>query len=441
MRKERSSPSVAKPMPVSVDTESQVNAGGLEPQPDVVTNSELSFGAETEAVEVPEGQEPHRKQRKILDLSDPALYLNRELTWLEFNRRVLHEAEDDRTPLLERVKFAAIVSSNLDEFFMKRIGGLKQQVVAGITSKTIDGRTARQQIADCAVMVRALELRKEQLLPQLTALLAGKGIVITSYGDLTSPDRKQVRDFYLRNIFPLVTPQSVDPAHPFPFVSNLSLNLLVTLRYHQERETSLARVKVPVGAGVPRFIRVGDRDCFVRLEEVMCRNLDLLFPDMEVVSCELFRVTRNANAERDEEQADDLLEMIESELRDRKFAPVVLLEVNRNMIPLHRGRLAANLALDELSEVFEVSDMMAMRDLFELARLDYPALRDSPHHPCDHHQLQTPRNIFHIIRDAGSLLLQHPYESFSTSVERFLHEAGSDPKVRAIKMTLYRTAG
>jgi polyphosphate kinase len=437
MRKERSRPSVVKPL---LDTESPVDAGRLEPQTDVVPDSGLSSGAKTEAASAPERQESQRQPQKIIDLSDPSLYLNRELTWLEFNRRVLHEAEDDRTPLLERVKFAAIVSSNLDEFFMKRIGGLKQQVVAGITSKTIDGRTARQQIADCTVMVRALELRKEQLLPHLTALLTEKGIVITSYGDLTSRDRKQVRDFYLRNIFPLVTPQSVDPAHPFPFVSNLSLNLLVMLRYPQERETSLARVKVPVGAGVPRFLRVGDRDCFVRLEEVMCRNLDLLFPDMEVVSCELFRVTRNANAERDEEQADDLLEMIESELRDRKFAPVVRLEVNRNMIPLHRGRLAANLSLDELSEVFEVTDMMAMRDLFELARLDHPALKDPPHHPCDHHQLQTQRNIFHIIRDAGSLLLQHPYESFSTSVERFLHEAGSDPKVRAIKMTLYRTA-
>ena len=442
MRKERGNPSIAKPLLEKEDPESYFADRRLEPAEhsqvhDVIatTPARRAFSGDACA------PEPEHKERAKLDLSDPSLYLNRELTWLEFNRRVLHEAEDERTPLLERVKFMAIVSSNLDEFFMKRIGGLKQQVAAGITSTTMDGRTPKQQIADCTVMVRSLELRKELLLPNLIALLAREGIAISSYSDLTSRDQRQVRDYYVHNIYPLVTPQSVDPAHPFPFVSNLSINLLVTLQYPQETETSLARVKVPVGKGVPRFLRVGDRDCFVRLEEVMCQNLDLLFPDMKVVSCELFRITRNANAERDEEQADDLLEMIESELRDRKFAPVVRLEVIKNMIPLHQGRLAANLALDESSEVFEVTEMMAMRDLLELLRLDYPILKDPPHHPCDHHQLQTQRNIFHIIRDAGSLLLQHPYESFSTSVERFLHEAGSDPKVRAIKMTLYRTSG
>ena len=374
------------------------------------------------------------------DLNDPSLYLNRELTWLEFNRRVLHEAEDERTPLLERIKFAAIVSANLDEFFMKRIGGLKQQVGAGISTLTVDGRTPRQQIDECYAVVRDLEARKQGLLPQFLRLLAEQGIRIVSFDLLTSKEKKQLREQYFRNIFPLITPQAVDPAHPFPFVSNLSLNLLVTLRYPRDRETSLARVKVPVGAGIPRFIRVGNQDTFVPLDQVIGHNLDMIFPDMVIVSCELFRVTRNANAERDEEEADDLVSMIESELRDRKFAPMVRVEVMEGMSRRHQGQLAAELDLDEAADVFEVSGIMAMRDLFEIARLDYPQLRDPHHHPVDHPLLQTPRNIFHIIREAGALLLQHPYESFTTSVERFIHEAGADPKVRAIKMTLYRTS-
>ena len=374
------------------------------------------------------------------DLTAPELYLNRELTWLQFNRRVLHEAEDERTPLLERVKFAAIVSSNLDEFFMKRIGGLKQQVGAGIQNLTVDGRTPRQQIEECHAVVRELGERKRLLFGELLTLLRPAGIQILGYSEISTRERKDLRDYYVRNIFPLVTPQSIDPAHPFPFISNLSLNLLVTLRYPREKETSLARVKVPVGAGIPRFLRVGDKDRFVPLEEVMQHNLDLLFPDMEVVACEFFRVTRNANTERNEEQADDLLSMIESELQDRRFAPIVRLEVAAGMGTLHRGMLAAELELTEAADVFEVEGMLALRDLFEIAGLAYPDLHDPPHHPADHPLLMTDRNIFHVLRDAGSILLQHPYDSFATSVERFLLEASEDPKVRAIKMTLYRTS-
>jgi len=374
------------------------------------------------------------------ELASPSLYLNRELTWLEFNRRVLHEALDDRTPLLERIKFAAIVSSNLDEFFMKRIGGLKQQLGAGIRALTVDGRTPRQQIEQCHLAVRGIEQSKQELLPRLLGMLREKGVAILSHADLTAREKRQVREYYFRNIFPLVTPQSIDPAHPFPFISNLSLNLLVTLRYAKEKEASLARVKVPVGAGIPRFLKVGGTDRFIPLEEVMRHNLDMLFPGMKVVCCELFRVTRNSNTEKNEEQADDLLAMIESELQDRKFAPIVRLEVMKGIDPGRRGMLAAELDLNETADVFEVDGMLAMRDLFQIAALDYPELRDPPHYPIDHPQLQPPRNIFHIIRDAGSILLHHPYDSFSSSVERFLQEAGRDPKVRAIKMTLYRTA-
>jgi polyphosphate kinase len=374
------------------------------------------------------------------DLNDSEWYLNRELTWLGFNQRVLHEAEDSRTPLLERLKFIAIVSANLDEFFMKRIGGLKQQIGAVMRELTLDGRTPRQQVQECHLVIRALEAKKDQLFHQIRSLLEDKGIAIETYGELTSKEKKTIREHYYTNIFPLLTPQSIDPAHPFPFISNLSLNLLVTLRYPRAREVALARVKVPVGLGTPRFIRVGKGDHFVCLEDVMMNNLDMLFPGMNIVSCEIFRVTRNSNTERDEDEADDLMAMIESELKERKFAPIVRMEIGTGMDPVHRGRLAAELELDEENDVFEVPGLLAMRDLFELAGLDYARLHDPPHYPIEHPQLQTTRNIFHIIRDCGSILLQHPYESFSTSVERFLREAAIDPKVRGIKMTLYRTS-
>lgn len=375
-----------------------------------------------------------------IDLDDSQWYLNRELTWLAFNRRVLSEAADTRVPLLERVKFLAIVGSNLDEFFMKRIGGLKQQLAAGVQELSIDGRTPRQQLQECHVEVRTMVREKAVLYNQLQQLLYDKGIELLRWDDLNSREQKQLRELYERDIYPLVTPQSIDPAHPFPFVSNLSLNLLVTVRYPREQDVSLARIKVPLGPGVPRFIRVGKSDRFVRLEEVMAANLLMLFPGMKVVSCEFFRVTRNANTEKDEEKADDLVAMIESELQERKFAPIVRLDVMQGMDPVHKGRLAAELDLDEDSDVFEVTEMLAMRDLLELTRLHYPKLKDPPHHPEEHPQLLSTFNMFHIIRKSTDLLLKHPYQSFASSVERFLNEAADDPKVCAIKMTLYRTS-
>ncbi len=394
----------------------------------------------TKTIEIPDllpGQIPPIPE---FDLRDSQWFLNRELTWLSFNRRVLHEAEDVRTPLLERLKFIAIVSGNLDEFFMKRIGGLKQQIGAGVRELSLDGRTARQQVTECYAEIRELEARKEQSFNDICTLLEEKNILIERYDELTSKEKKLLREFYHENIFPLLTPQSIDPAHPFPFISNLSLNILVSLRYPKAKHNSLVRIKVPVNAGTPRFLRIGKGEHFIRLEEVMINNLDMLFPGMEIMACELFRVTRNANTEKNEEEADDLMDMIESELKERKFAPIVRLEVGSGMDSVHRGRLAAELELDEATDVFEVPGLLAMQDLFELTLLDFPRLHDVPHHPIDHPQLQTQRNIFHIIRDAGALLLQHPYDSFSTSVERFLREAAADPKVRGIKMTLYRTS-
>jgi polyphosphate kinase len=383
-------------------------------------------------------------------LLSPELYLNRELTWLSFNRRVLAEAEDERNPLLERLKFLAITASNLDEFFMKRIGGLKQQAAGGVQALTLDGRTPQAQIAECLQEVRQQEQRQHEALAQLLALLRTRGIAVLNYNELSTSQQVALREHYLANIFPLVTPLAIDPAHPFPFVSNLSLNLLVTIRQSAddqptelvpgEPDNALARIKVPVGNGVPRFVRVGERNEFVLLEHVIAHNLDLLFPQLEIPKWELFRVSRNANAERDEEEADDLLALIETELRDRRMAPIVRLETECGMEPVHRGMLAAELGLDEHADVFESYGMLAMRDLMELAELEIPELHDPPHHPLDHPRLQEHRNIFHIIRDAGTILLRHPYESYATSVERFLREASRDPKVRAIKMTIYRTS-
>ena len=384
--------------------------------------------------------EDHKPRASDVDLDAPEYYLNRELTWLAFVKRVLHEADDERTPLLERVKFLAITSSILDEFFMKRIGGLKQQVAAGVHNLTVDGRSPMQQIRECHEFIRPLNVEQQALWHQLRGRLEPIGVQVGSYEALPDEDQQWLRAHYLDNIFPLVTPQAMDPAHPFPFVSNLSLNLLVSLHYPNDPTPLMARVKVPLGAGVPRFIRVRDSLVFVPLEEIMANNLDLLFPGMVIARTELFRVTRNADVESDEEHADDLLALIESELQERKFAPIVRLEVALGMDATHRGRLAAELGLDEQADVFEVDGFLGLGDLFQLSALDIPDHRDPDHRPVDTPILVGRSNVFHAIREHGALLLHHPYEAFGTSVERFLREASEDPKVRAIKMTLYRTS-
>ncbi len=333
-----SSPAVA-PQPIANGT----NGNGLALDGDGHADGHVSAAATTPiAAAAPSAGET---------LHSPALYLNRELTWLAFNQRVLAEAEDADNPLLERVKFLAIDCATIDEFFMKRIGGLKHQVVAGVHELTPDGRTPQQQIVECYERLREIEARQRKLLPSLVEELAQRGIVVDSYQSLKPEQQKDLRDLYIKNVFPLVTPQALDPAHPFPFVSNLSLNLLVTVRYPGDLESVMARVKVPLGHGISRFMRVGNENRFVPLEDVMDDNLDLLFPGMEVTSCEFFRVTRNANTERDEEEADDLLALIESELRDRRFSPIVRMEVAKGMDTTHRGMLAAELGLDEREDV------------------------------------------------------------------------------------------
>ncbi len=422
---------------MSEATEALTNDQSYTSLPDLpqTENQHTGTGGRSTASSEKKAKAPER-----FDLGSPQWYLNRELTWLAFNRRVLHEAKDERTPLLERVKFVAIVGSNLDEFFMKRIGGLKQQVGAGVTELSVDGRSPQQQIEECYSVVRDIESKQHTLMTELDALLKEREIHIARYPELTAEQQKEIRERYIRTIFPLITPQAIDPAHPFPFISNLSLNLLAMVRPAEREESTLVRIKVPVGSSSPRFLRVGDDHLYVPLEEVIAHKLDLLFPGMEVASCELFRVTRNAITEQDEDQADDLLQMIESELRERKFAPVVRLEVSSGMHPLQRGMLAAELGLDEASDVFTVNRWIALRDLFQIVGIDKPALHDPPHHPCDHPKLAGAPNIFHVIREQGAILLHHPYDSFATSVERFVKEASRDPKVLAIKMTLYRTS-
>ena len=396
--------------------------------------------AVTQEPAVTEPEAPIAKAGEEIDLGDPGLYLNRELTWLNFNSRVLNEAQDERNPLLERAKFLAIASSNLDEFFMKRVGGLKQQVAANVHQLSVDGRSPQEQIEACAEAVKEMQPRMRQAYLDLLKSLEREDIVVASYDRLTEPQKEEVRRQYRDNILPLVTPLAMDPAHPFPFISNLSLNLLVTLRYRDEEEPMMNRIKVPLGSGVPRFLCFDGGHRFVPLEEVMAHNLDLLFPEMEIESCEVFRVTRNANTELDEEQAEDLLSMIETELRYRKFAPFVRLEIQQNMDPVRRGMLAAELGLDEVADVFESDVLLGMRDLMALVGIEATELHDPDHHPITNVRLQESRNIFHIVREAGSILLQFPYESFAASVERFVREASRDPKVRAIKMTLYRTS-
>lgn len=377
----------------------------------------------------------------VFDLKSPEWYLNRELTWLEFNKRVLHEGQDDRNPLLARVFFLAVIGSNLDEFFMKRIGGLKQQVGASVRRLSVDGRLPQEQIDACHEVVKEILAQQLVLEKELKQLLAKRTIRLKNYKDLERPDRATIDRYFLNEIYPLLTPQGMDPAHPFPFISNLSINLLVSVRYPDSDHSYLIRIKIPTSSDVPRFVRIGTKQSYLLLEDLVSNNLELLFPGMVIETCETFRVTRNAITERSEEQANDLLIMIESALRDRKFAEIVRLEIGRGMLEHHRGKLAAELGVDEAKDVYEVDGILGLRDLFQIAAIDRPELHFPQHHPIDNTELLgDDPNIFHTIREHEEIFLQHPYESFSTSVERFLREASYDPKVLAIKMTLYRTA-
>ncbi|HEV8697569.1 MAG TPA: polyphosphate kinase 1 [Candidatus Limnocylindrales bacterium] len=367
-------------------------------------------------------------------------YLNRELSWLEFNARVLHEAKDPRNPLLERVKFAAIFAGNLDEFFQVRIAGLRQQVEAGAMTRAPDGRTPAEQLA--AARERVLELVAEQSANflELRAALDAEGVAIVDYR--TIPEHHEaLRQRFLDEIFPVLTPLAVDPGHPFPYISTLSLSIAVGLLDPETNERVFARVKVP--QILPRLLEV-EPHRFIPIDQVIEANLQYLFTGMEVTESHLFRVTRNADFTVEEDEADDLLMAIEEELRRRRFGAAVRLEVERTMPAATRNLLLRGLGL-EADDSYEITGMLDLTALTRIADLDLPELRTVPWTPVTPPRLtppdeDEPADVFAAVR-AGDILVHHPYESFAASVERFIAQAADDPDVLTIKMTLYRTSG
>ena len=367
--------------------------------------------------------------------------LNRELSWLAFNDRVLHEAIDERTPLLERVRFLGIFTSNLDEFFMKRVGGLKRQVLAGVVPKSVDGLTPAQQMAAIRAAVIPLLAKQAHCFQELIRpALAAHQIHLLPWNQLTPMEQVFADRYFRRNLFPVLTPMAVDPGHPFPFLSNLSLSLGVRLSLPHSDEHLFARVKVPETLPVWLRLETGEfpgQFRFVSVVELISHNLATLFPGMELISVTPFRVTRNADVERDEEDAEDLLELIEQELRERRFAQIVRLEHGPNPDPWTLNFLTHELELSEL-DVYELPGELDYTDLNSIADLPLPPLKYPPWPPVTPPRLlDDEADIFSVIR-TGDLLVHHPYESFADSVERFVRTAADDPKVLAIKLTLYR---
>src|SRR4051795_776284 len=367
-------------------------------------------------------------------------YINRELSWLEFNERGLFEARDERNPLLERARFLAIVASNLDEFFQIRVAGLKQQVAAGRSNPTPDGMSAAQTLDAIRTRLLPMVATHSETWAKVRQELADEQIRIVGYDE--RPERHhEMRARFFDEIFPVLTPLAVDPGHPFPYISALSLSLAVTVRDPVTDERLFARIKVP--PVLPRLMEVGDKT-YVLLEQVIAANLDALFPGMEVVEHHLFRVTRNADLALEEEEAPDLLEAIEEELRKRRFGNVVRLEIERSMPHATRALLMRGLNV-EASDVYEISGMLDLNALNALADLDVPALHYATWQPVVPARLlpadpDEDADIFAALR-AGDVLVHHPYESFAASVQRFIEQAAEDPDVLTIKQTLYRTSG
>jgi polyphosphate kinase len=395
------------------------------------------------------GQTKASKSDQAVDLNDASLYLNRELSWLEFNRRVLEEALDEHHPLLERVKFLSIFSSNLDEFFMIRVSGLRRQLLAGTLKTPPDGMTSAEQLA---------AIRRE-LLPELTRQsdcwhydllpkLNQTGIKILDFDELKRKQRKLLRRYFEREIFPVLTPLAFDPGHPFPHISNLSMNLAVVIKdpMHGER---FARLKVP--GTFPRLLRIPSEERaesyeslgltevmsnnLVWLEQVVSANLDMLFPGLEIVAAYPFRVTRDADQEIEEDEAADLLATIEESVRMRHFGSAVRLEVDNAMPEKVRDILITNLRLAPY-QVYTADGPIGMADLMEMTGIDRPDLKDRPFQPAVPPALATEESIFSVIQ-RRNILLYHPYDSFAPVVD-FVLQAARDPDVLAIKQTLYR---
>jgi polyphosphate kinase len=368
---------------------------------------------------------------------------NNELAWLDFNWRVLFEAMDPRTPLLERLKFIAITASNLDEYFSKRVGGLKRQVAAGISNLKLEGMTPSEKLALISQAVRPMiEQQCETLLNDIRPALADEGVFLIDYASCTPEQRAYLDTYFMREVYPILTPLAIDPGHPFPFISNLSLSLGVSLRNPANMETFFSRLKVP--ANRPRWVPLEVPMTFVPLGQVIVANLDRLYPGMEVLAAFPFRVTRNADLDRNEEGADDLLEMINEELRERRFAPVVRLEVDSNMPDNMVDFLRNEMELDA-QDVYRIRGPMRQTDLFALADLNLPHLKFEPWTPMVHPRFagfdrdSRPGDLFSAIRQ-GDILVHHPYQSFTASTQLFIEMAARDPQVLAIKQTLYRTS-
>nr|WP_229686051.1 RNA degradosome polyphosphate kinase [Longimycelium tulufanense] len=373
-------------------------------------------------------------------------YFNRELSWLDFNARVLALAEDTSQPLLERAKFLAIFASNLDEFYMVRVAGLKRREEAGLSVRSADGLSPREQLARISTRTQDLvEQHAKVFLDQVRPELEKHDVRIVGWDDLDDPDRLRMSDYFTEHVFPVLTPLAVDPAHPFPYISGLSLNLAVTVRDPEGGTERFARVKVP--DNVPRLVRVeidrsADLATFLPLEELIAAHLDELFPGMEVVEHHVFRVTRNADLEVEEDRDEDLLQALERELARRRFGPPVRLEVADTMSEHVLELLLRELDVDP-HDVVEVPGLLDLSCLWQLYSLDLPQLKDAVFVPATHSAFgegETPKSVFAMLRE-GDVLVHHPYDAFPTSVQRFIEQAAADPNVLAIKQTLYRTSG
>ena len=391
----------------------------------------------------------NEKFKSAIDLSDPQYYFNRELSWLKFNYRVLHEALDDRTPLLERLKFTAIFSSNLDEFLMIRMSGLRRQIKAGVTKLTPDGRTPQQQLKALEQrlepMVREQQQNFEQnLRPQLKQI----GVNLLNYQELDREQRLYCQNYFEAQVFPLLTPLGVDAGHPFPHISNLSLNVAVIVKNSQTNVVRFVRLKVP--ETLSRFVRVPalasetSDSCIwsgVPLEQIISHNLSAIFPGLEIQEYSFFRITRNADFPVQESEADDLLLAIQHEVEKRHFQGLaVRLEINAGASELIRQTLSKGLNIG-LKDIYEIEGLLNLGDLMSLMALPLPEHKDEPWQPVTPPRLKDiaqNQDLFEVIRQ-GDLLVHHPYECFDQSVELFLAQAAVDPDVMAIKMTLYRT--
>ena len=392
------------------------------------------------------GRDPRRDPDQLPD----ERYLNRELSWLDFNARVLALAADNSLPLLERAKFLAIFASNLDEFYMVRVAGLKRRDEMGLSVRSADGLTPREQLARIGEQTQQIATRHARVfLDSVRPALAEEGIYIVTWADLDQAEREQLSTYFNEQVFPVLTPLAVDPAHPFPFVSGLSLNLAVTVKQPDDQGQHFARVKVP--DNVDRFVELESLGAtegnegvvrYLPMEELIAAFLPVLFPGMEIVEHHAFRITRNADYEVEEDRDEDLLQALERELARRRFGSPVRLEIADDMT---EGML--ELLLRELDvnpgDVVEVPGLLDLSSLWQIYGVDRPALKDRTFVPATSPAFvdrETPRSIFATLRE-GDVLLHHPYESFSTSVQRFIEQAAADPNVLAIKQTLYRTSG